>query len=178
MIYLIPKNINKKKEFIEKCFNYLNSVYNLEIEYNPKKSIYPRLKKSKKRGKNALIEILNLIQPSYFSDEYHLMNELINILKWNLRKKEINGIQVLTITTSNAEIFNAKYFPLNEWSHISETEIDLLNSKINTMSQFLFNTVCLEEEKIETVKIIKSHLSNYVISTEEKLEIIKYILNN
>ena len=46
------------------------------------------------------------------------------------------------------------------------------------MSQVLFNHVCVEEEKVETVKIITSHLDNYVISTEEKLEIIKYILNN
>ena len=178
MIYLIPKCFNKKREFIEKCFQYLNSINNLEIDFNPKKSIYPRLKKSKKRGKNAVIEILNLIQPSYFSDEHRLMNELINVLKWSLRKIEINGIQVLTITTLNSELLTEKYFPLNEWSHISETETDLLNAKINTMSQLLFNNVCIEEEKIETVKIITSHLDNYVINTEEKLEIIKYILNN
>jgi len=178
MIYLIPKCFKKKKDFIEKCFKYLDSINNLDIEFNPQKSIYPRLKKSKKRGKNALIEILNVLQPSYFSDENHLMNELINVLKWSLRKKEINGIQVLAITTSNSNLLNDKYFPLNEWSHISETETDLLNTKINTMSQVLFNNVCMEEEIIETVKIIKSHLDNYVISTEEKLEIIKYIINN
>lgn len=178
MIYLIPKNFNKKKEFIEKCFKYLNSIDELNIEFNPKKSIYPRLKKSKKRGKNAVIEILNIIQPSYFSDEHRLMNELINVLKWSLRKIEINGIQVLAVTTSNADLLSEKYFPLNEWSHISETETDLLNNKINTISQVIFGNVCLEEEKVETVKIITSHLSNYVISTEEKLEIIKYILNN
>tara|TARA_R110002096_G_scaffold248690_1_gene441096 strand:+ start:15501 stop:16037 length:537 start_codon:yes stop_codon:yes gene_type:complete len=178
MIYLIPKCFNKKKDFIEKCFEYLNSVNDLNIEFNPKKSIYPRLKKSKKRGKNAVIEILNELKPSFFSDEHRLMNELINILKWSLRKIEYKGIQVLAVTTSNAELLTEKYFPLNEWSHISETETDLLNSKINTMSQVLFNNICMEEETVETVKIITSHLSNYVISTEEKLEIIKYILNN
>lgn len=181
MIYLIPKSFNEKKDFIKKCFNYLDSIKEQDIEYNPKKSIYPRLKNSKKRGKNAVIEILNFIQPSCynsFSDEHHLMKELINTLKWGLRKVDFNGIQVLAINTSNDDLLNEKYFPLNEWSHISETETDILDSKINSMSEILFNLVCKEEEEIETVKIIKSHLSNYVISIEEKMEIIKYILNN
>ena len=39
MIYLIPKCFKKKKDFIEKCFKYLDSINNLDIEFNPQKSI-------------------------------------------------------------------------------------------------------------------------------------------
>ena len=81
----------------------------------------------------------------------------------------------MTIKNSTSEVFNEKYFPLSEWSHIPESDIDLLNSKINIMSQTLF----IEEEVvIETVNIIKSHIDNYVITPDDKLELIKYIINN
>tara|TARA_R110001599_G_scaffold1110_4_gene5315 strand:+ start:573 stop:1100 length:528 start_codon:yes stop_codon:yes gene_type:complete len=175
MIYLIPKCFSQKKEFIENIFKYLDSINKLKIDFNPKKSIYPRLATSKKRGQNAVVEILNSIEPSFISDEHQRINELIHILKWHLRKNDFKGIQVLTIKNSTSEVFNEKYFPLSEWSHIPESDIDLLNSKINIMSQTLF----IEEDVvIETVNIIKSHIDNYVLTPDDKLELIKYIINN
>ena len=177
MIYLIPKCINQKKEYIERCFQYLDSIDKLKIDYNPKKSIYPRLVNTKKRGMNAVTEIINSIEPSYFSDKYRIVSELIIILKWGLRKTEYNGIQVLTIKKITSEIFTDKYFPLSEWSHISETDVDLLNTKINIMSNTLFNKED-EEPKIDSVNILKTHLDNYVLSEKDKLELIKYIITN
>jgi len=178
MIYLIPKCFKKKKDFIKTCFKYLDGIENLDIEFNPKKSIYPRLKQSKKRGKNALIEILNSLFICSFSDLDQPMKDLINTLKWNLKKKEINGIQILTIKFANSELLAQSYFPLNEWNHISETDSDLLNSKIMIMADMIFQKDEDKEKEIDTVQIITSHLSNYIINTNEKLEIIKYILNN
>jgi hypothetical protein len=177
MIYLIPKCFNNKKDFIERCFQYLHSIEKLNIVFNPKKSIYPRLKDTKKRGKNALVEILNNLNPSYFSNEKEPDGELILILKWGLRKVEIKGIQVLAVKNITPEIFASNYFQLAEWSHIPETETDLLNVKIDIMSQNLLEKQCVVEE-VNAVAIIKSHLDNYIFSQEDKLELIKIILNN
>ena len=175
MIYLIPKCFSQKKEFIENCFKYIDSLSELKIDFNPKKSIYPRLQQSKKRGKIAVVEILNLIEPSVFKAEDKRIGELINILKWHLRKKEYKGIQVLTIKNTTADIFTDTYFPHSEWSYIDESETDLLDTKINIMNETLF----VEDEiDIDKVRIIKSHIYNYVISGEEKLQLIKYIINN
>tara|TARA_R110000803_G_scaffold41697_1_gene89520 strand:- start:2849 stop:3376 length:528 start_codon:yes stop_codon:yes gene_type:complete len=175
MIYLIPKCFSQKKEFIENCFKYIDSINKLKIDFNSKKSIFPRLSQSKKRGQSAVIEILNLIEPSFLKVEHQRVEELIFILKWNLRKSEYKGIHVLTVKNTTADIFNEAYFPLSEWSHIPETEIDLLNSKINIMSETLF----IEDEVIiDKVGIIKSHIENYVITQEEKIQLIKYIINN
>lgn len=175
MIYLIPKCFSQKKEFIENCFKYIDSINKLKIDFNPKKSIYPRLSQSKKRGQNAVSEIISLIEPTFLKVEHKRVDELIHILKWHLRKSEYKGIQVLTIKNTTADIFNETYFPLSEWSHIPETEIDLLNSKINIMSETLFVE---EEVAIDKVGIIKSHIDNYVITQEEKFQLIKYIINN
>tara|TARA_R110000787_G_scaffold59444_3_gene134719 strand:- start:1539 stop:2072 length:534 start_codon:yes stop_codon:yes gene_type:complete len=177
MIYLIPKCFKKKKEFIENCFKYLDSISELNIEFNPHKCIYPRIKNSKKRGKNALIEILMTIGPSYFSDEHHKMNELINTLKWGLKKTQYNGVQVLTITSLNADLFKDQYFPTREWSHISENDTDLLNIKTTILGNHLFEDTN-ENVNIKSVDIIKSHIDNYVISDSEKLELIKYLILN
>ena len=155
MIYLIPKCFKKKKEFIENCFKYLDSISELNIEFNPNKCIYPR----------------------YFSDEHHKMNELINTLKWGLKKTQYNGVQVLTITSLNADLFKDQYFPTREWSHISENDTDLLNIKTTILGNHLFEDTN-ENVNIKSVDIIKSHIDNYVISDSEKLELIKYLILN
>lgn len=177
MIYLIPKCFKQKKEFIELCFKYIDSVNSLDIEYQPQKSFFPRLKKSKKRGKQAVIEILSAVSPNYFSDQYHLINELIDVLKWGLKRKEYKGMQVLTITNTNAQLFDTKYFPLSEWSHIPETEIDLLNNKIHIMSNNLMEE-SNNDMDTKPIDIIKSHINNYIFTDEERFDLIKYISLN
>jgi len=175
MIYLIPKNFNSKKQFIEDCFKYLDSLTRLDIIYNSKKSMYPRLRESKKRGKCALVEILTQINPSCFSDTFSLSNELTNCLNWGLKKTTFEGIEVLTVNKVNKNLFLKEYFPLSEWNHISMTERDLLNNRISVM-----NSCLLERETpevIDAVLIIKKHIDNYILGNEDKLDIIKYLSN-
>lgn len=175
MIYLIPKCFSNKKDFIERCFNYLDAIEKLDIHYNPKKSIYPRLKDTKKRGRLAVIEILNKLNPSHFSNDKEHEGELILILKWGLRKTLVKGIHVLAVKHITPEIFASNYFQLTEWCHIPESETDLLNIKIQIMSQKLLDYETIPEE-VNAVDIIKSHLDNYTFSLDDKLELIKTIL--
>ena len=175
MIYLIPKCFNNKKDFIERCFQYLDAIEHLEIDFNPKKAIYPRLKGTKKRGRHALIEILNSLNPSHFSNDNEHEGELILILKWGLRKTLIKGIHVLAVKNITPEIFANNYFALAEWCHIPETDTDLLDTKINIMSQKLLGLETVEET-VNVTDIIKSHIDNYTFSLDDKFELIKYIL--
>ena len=175
MIYLIPKCVYTKKDFIEKCFKYIDDVKKLDIIHNPKKSIFPRLKNTKKRGKAAIIEIIANISITHFSDEYHMMNDLINLLTWGLNKVEYKGVHVLVVKKTNKDIFTDKYFPLSEWSHIPESDIDLLNSKVDIMNNKLFED---NLEEVEKVKLITSYIDNYVLTDKVKFEIIKYIIKN
>ena len=146
---MIQRHDKKKKHFI---FSLKKIMPTLSMTMTLSKKA-----ESKKRGKIAVVEILNLIEPSVFKAEDKRIGELINILKWHLRKKEYKGIQVLTIKNTTADIFTDTYFPHSEWSYIDESETDLLDTKINIMNETLF----VEDEiDIDKVRIIKSHIDN------------------
>ena len=82
MMYIIPKKFNSDWD---RMINYVETLNSLEIKYNPKKSLFPRLKDTDKRGKCAVEEILKKLN-SYFISKKGWLEELFFILKNNIKK--------------------------------------------------------------------------------------------
>jgi len=58
MIYIIPKEFNNEWDRI---IIFIEKLNDLEIKYNPKKNIYPRLTNTNKRGQISSLEIITKI---------------------------------------------------------------------------------------------------------------------
>jgi hypothetical protein len=145
---------------------YIENINNLEIRYNSKKSIYPRLSGSKKRGKDACLEIMRSIN-SYFISKKGWLEELCWVLQKKINVDVIGSKKILVCNNEDlCEIlFDENYHFI---SNITEAQ--------NTIESVI-ETTNLKSIFINPVDYFKEHFQNMELDETQKIQLIKIILN-
>ncbi len=161
MIYIIPKQFDEKWN---RTISYIEKLNSLEIKYNPKKAIFPRLKNSNKRGKDASQEIIKEIG-CYMISKLYWLEELCFCLKCKFQIKIKNGKNILF--SEREEICN-KYFK----SHILCN-----NNELEKKLDEVIQSDQIKEVFLNPVDYLRGHIQNMELNESQKLELIKIILN-
>ena len=166
-MYFIPKDF-KNESYLERII-YLTKMSELDIVYNSTKSIFPRLKESNKRGKPAVIEILNKINyhTKFYNDE---ITDIILLLKMDVSVEDIEGYKIFNVNNYQENKYNLEtwkgYKKFNSISSIKK----YINDKIkNDMVKEIF---------IDPVEYVDGLINNLNLSDSQKISIIKKILIN
>ena len=165
MIYIIPKQFNDNWERILAFIERLN---NLDITYNPKKNLYPRLKNTTKRGRISSQEIMNSLG-CYMISKKDWLEELCYCLKYNFEIQENNGKRLLITNNENIEkdVDNI-YFKNHIFCNDEEVEDIIIN---------IIQSQNIKDIFINPVEYLKGHIDNMELNSHQKLELIKFILN-
>jgi hypothetical protein len=163
MIYIIPKQFN---DDWNRIIIFVENLNKLDIKYNSKKNLYPRLKDTHKRGINSSLEIIKTIG-SYMISKNNWLEELCYCLKHNFKIEMNNGRKILTTT-----------LPLNDLDKLIFDQhlfcgIEDLETNINNVIQ----SDNIKDIFINPIEYFKSHLTNISLNETQKLELIKIILN-
>ncbi len=163
MIYIVPKCFDND---FDRMTTYIDNMNNLEIKYNSKKSIYPRLSGSNKRGKDACLEIMKSIN-SYFISKKDWLEELCLILKTNIKVEVIDNNKILVCKNEDhvKYLFNDNYHFI---SNITEAQ---------TTIESVIETTNLKSIFINPVDYFKEHFQNMELDETQKIQLIKIILN-
>ena len=161
MIYILPKQFD---ENWNRIIDYIERLNILEIQYNPKKNLYPRLKETSKRGRVSAQEIMNNLECHMISKNDWL-EELCYCLKYKFDIKKNNGKKILFTKYENID---NKFFN----NHIFCNEEEVENNIIN-----IIQSENIKDIFINPVTYLKQHIDNMELNTNEKLELIKFILN-
>ena len=160
MIYIIPKQFN---ENWDRIIDFIDKLNTLDIKYNPKKNLYPRLTDTNKRGKNSSLEIINKIG-SYMVSKNDWLEELCYCLKCDFKVVENNGKKILQcIDLVDSEIFKDHIF-------CNEDELE------NTITEVI-KTDNIKDIFIDPIGYIQQHINNMSLNETQQLELIKIILN-
>ena len=179
MIVIIPKNQNGADQ-ITLIKRIIIIMDELDVVWNKRKSYYPRLNSSNKRGKSAEEEIYRTIINKYNYEDIlidvkdNLFNILFKQLCYN-RKQSIeyylynmnNKTLCLVDEWINNPISNDDYYVI-----ISPSQ-ELIENKMLEFFDKLNNTV---DQKLDCVRCIKSKIDQFELTVDNKIELIKYIL--
>ncbi len=172
MFVIIPKSIKGECE-IRTIHMLHESISNNEIEWNKKRSAYPRLKDSQLRGKKAMDEVyrtlIDYIKSKY--DGHYDMDELFHKIIIKLVSnvdffKDIIQRELKLVYDSPIDLVSNDNYVILE----NPTEADVERCT-NEYQDILNNNV----EDIDKVYLIKIKIDNFTLSPEDKLEIIKYL---
>lgn len=172
MFVIIPKSIKGECEL--RTIHMLHeSICNNPIEWNKKRSAYPRLKDSQLRGKKAMDEVyrtlIDYIKCKY--EGHYEMDSLFN----NVLIKIVSNVDFFVdiVQRELKLVYNEKLDLISNDDYIvleNPTEADVERCS-NEYQDILNNNV----EDIDKVYLIKIKIDNFTLSPEEKLEIIKYL---
>ncbi len=161
MIYIIPKFFDDNWE---RMIHYVSKLNELDIKYNSKKTIFPRLENTEKRGKSACQEILKLLNCYFKTKNYN--EELIYCIKADFNILELNGKKILLTLYEDNKIFDIENYYFVPTLMEARNKIDEIVESNNLKSIF-----------INPVEYFKTHLGNMDLNKSQKLELIKFILN-
>ncbi len=161
MIYIIPKIFDDNWE---RMILYISKLNELDIKYNPKKTLFPRLINTDKRGKSACQEILKLLNCYFKTKSYY--EELIYCIKAEFNILEINGKKILLTKYEDNKIFDNQNYYFFSTIMDAQKKIDEIIESNNLKSIF-----------INPIEYFKSHLVNMDLNNSQKIELIKFILN-
>lgn len=163
--YIVPKEFDNNWA---RMIKYIEKLNNLDIKYNPKKSLFPRLKNTNKRGKVACEEIMKELN-CYFKSKNHILEELCFCLKNKLKVQygiknilccafsDITNIDVLMNFFNNHDIFY----------NLCEATNKIYN---------ILQSNNIKELFIDPVIYLKEHIENVELNNEQKVKLIKFIL--
>ncbi len=163
MIYIIPKEFNNEWDRI---IIFIEKLNDLEIKYNPKKNIYPRLTNTNKRGQISSLEIITKIG-SYMISKKNWLEELCYCLKYKFIVQENNGKKILS---TNLNINDIDKIIFNDHIFCNEQELE---NNINDIIQ-IDN---IKEVFIDPIEYLQQHINNMKLNEKQKLQLIKIILN-
>ena len=160
-MFIIPKHQDNIR-FVY-LVNFINNLNNLDIDYDPKKTIYPRLRHSSKRGKPAIIEILQKINADVNREPFI---EIIWCLKVNAQVKNKGGKKYIQVSSFNEiqKLFD-KTFKFFET--IEELESFIQNQNKAEMVKDVF---------INPIDYLKGHIQGLDLNKDQKLELLEYII--
>lgn len=172
MFVIIPKSLKGETEL--RTIHMLHeAISNNQIEWNKKRSAYPRLKDSQLRGKKAMDQVYRtLIDYIKYKYEGHYDMDLMFhtiIIKLVSNPNffiDIAQRELKLVYDMKVDLFtNDNYWVLE---NPSEADLERCN---NEYQDILNNNV----EDIDKVFLIKIKIDNFTLSPEDKLEIIKYL---
>ena len=160
-MFIIPRKQDNER-FIY-LVSFINKINNLDIDYNPKKTIYPRLRDSSKRGKPAIIEILQKVQADIHREPFV---ELIWILKVNAQIKNKSGKKYIEVSSfENIQKHFDNNFKFFENMYDLESWIE--NKNKGEMIKDVF---------INPIDYLKGHIQGLELNNNQKMELIEYII--
>jgi hypothetical protein len=171
MFVIIPKSLKGECE-LRTIYMLHEAITNNEIEWNKKRSAYPRLKDSNLRGKKAMDEVyrtlIDYIKQKY--DGHYIMDLLFHTL---IIKLVSNPNSLCAVSSKKIELIYDKVDLIsNDNYNVLENPTDAdVERYLNEYQDILNDNV----EEIDKVYLIKIKIDNFTLSPEEKLEIIKYL---
>lgn len=182
MIVIIPKNENGSKQ-ITLIKRVIIIMDKLGIVWNKRKSSYPRLNETAKRGRPAQEEIYRAVLNQYdFEDipidiEDNLFNVLFKHLCHNRTQPSMeddyffNNMNMETLCFIDEDSFLPD--ATNDYYVIDSPNQELIDNKMMEYFDIVNNTV---DDKLDYVLCIKSKIDQFELTIDNKIELIKYLL--
>lgn len=179
MIVIIPKT-NEGYDQIEKTKQLINTMNQKGVIWEKKRSSYPRLLSSNKRGEPAKKELMRVIYegfPPFTNSCLHsyLFNYLcvVREVAGEDYNKYDNFDKTLCLVNNNDD----NSFPMesnDDYYILHKPSMDLISQKL-----LEYYDIVNENEIVEIDKVfcIKSKIEQFELSLEEKVELIKFLIN-
>ncbi len=157
MFYIIHKDKDSQKW--NDLIAVIQKLNELDIVFNPRKSIYPRLHGSERRGKSAMFEIMGFLPPIDPDLAIYLLKTGAKVLV----KSGYSFIETQSLLDIHKQFTN-EYLFFEDYADV-DAHIDSL-----------IKTSMIKAISINPIEYMKGHLQGMELTQDQKLQLIDIII--